>query len=58
VRIFPGATVTKKLLYYSIAASLVGFVASAMGIGMGWSLFLGVTVPPALALVWVLRRLV
>lgn len=47
----------KILIFYSIASTVVWLVASVLGAGIGWSMFLAFTVPPALLMVWALRRL-
>ncbi len=57
-KIGPGGTASKILIFYSVASTVVWLVASALGAGMGWSMFLGFTVPPALLLAWALWRIV
>ncbi len=57
-RVCSGVVALKVIVFYTVASTVVWVVVSALGAGIGWSLFLSLTVPPALLVAWALWRLV
>ncbi len=47
----------KNLVFYSIASTVIGYAAQALGVGFGFSVFGALTVPPAIKLALIARSM-